>query len=61
MIMEREEYTRLSEEMNLLKERLAGKDQEIEDLKRLISFWKQYSMGSAKRSWCSIVILISMM
>jgi len=33
MIMEREEYTKLIEEMNLLKERLAGKDQEIEDLK----------------------------
>ena len=33
MTMEREEYTRLIEEMNLLKERLAGKDQEIEDLK----------------------------
>jgi len=33
MIMEKEEYTRLIEEMNLLKERLARKDQEIEDLK----------------------------
>ena len=33
MIMEREEYTKLSEEMNLLRERLARKDQEIEDLK----------------------------
>ena len=32
--MEREEYNRLIEEMDLLKERLARKDQEIENLKK---------------------------